>query len=99
MNLYGTNLRNLDSQLITIYPGQFTTVINNTKDRSIVNLSWKIAEYADMRKAAEWSDKIWEPVDILGVDNISHEGIVIRFLVKTIPSQQWAAARTLRFQL
>ncbi|AMW28962.1 mechanosensitive ion channel family protein [Arthrospira platensis] len=113
MNLYCTNLRNLDGQLITIPHGQVATVINNTKDWSRVNLGLKIAWDADIRKAmeiilkvcqkmqneAEWSDKILEPVDILGVDDISHEGIVIRFLVKTIPSQQWAAARTLRFRL
>lgn len=113
MNLYCTNLRNLDGQLITIPHGQITTVINNTKDWSRVNLGLKIAWDADIRKAmeiilkvcqkmqneAEWSDKILEPAEILGVDDISHEGIVIRFLVKTIPSQQWAAARTLRLRL
>lgn len=113
MNLYITNLRNLDGQLITIPNGQINTVINNTKDWSRVNLGLTISWDADIKKAMEiilkvchamqnepeWSEKILEPVDILGVDDISHQGTVIRFVVKTIPSQQWAVARTLRLRL
>jgi len=113
MNLYVTNLRNLDGQLIAIPNGQISTVINNTKDWSRVNFGLQISWDADIRKAMEiildvsqkmqgepeWKDKILEPLDILGVDEISHEGTVIRFLIKTLPSQQWAVGRTFRLRL
>jgi len=113
MNLYVTNLRNLDGQSIAIPNGKISTVINNTKDWSRVNFGLTISLNADIRKAMEiirdvsqtmqsepeWKDKILEPVDILGVDEISHQGIVIRFLIKTSPSQQWAVGRTFRFRL
>jgi small conductance mechanosensitive channel len=113
MNLYVTNLRNLDGQLIAIPNGQISAVINNTKDWSRVNFGLQISWDADIRKAMEiirdvsqkmqgepeWKDKILEPLDILGVDEISHEGTVIRFLIKTLPSQQWAVGRTFRLRL
>ena len=37
--------------------------------------------------------------EILGIDELSHEGILIRILIKTQPSEQWAIARKFRFQL
>ncbi|MGC9528689.1 MAG: mechanosensitive ion channel family protein [Limnospira sp.] len=113
MNLYVTNLRNLDGQSIAIPNGQISAVINNTKDWSRVNFGLQISWDADIRKTMEiirevsqkmqgepeWKDKILEPLEILGVDDISHEGTVIRFLIKTLPSQQWAVGRTLRLRL
>ncbi|MDJ1170193.1 mechanosensitive ion channel family protein [Roseofilum sp. BLCC_M154] len=113
INLYVTHLRNLDGQLIIIPNGQVSTVINSTKDWSRSNLTIKIALGADLKKAMEiikqvsneleqdeeWKDKILEPVNILGVDDISHEGTIIRFLIKTVPGEQWAVSRTFRLRI
>ncbi|MDB9516702.1 mechanosensitive ion channel family protein [Roseofilum reptotaenium CS-1145] len=113
INLYVTHLRNLDGQLIIIPNGQVSTVINSTKDWSRSNLTIKIALGADLKKAMEtikqvsnelqkdeeWKDKILEPVNILGVDDISHEGSIIRFLIKTVPGEQWAVSRTFRLRI
>ncbi|MDJ1179847.1 mechanosensitive ion channel family protein [Roseofilum sp. BLCC_M91] len=113
INLYVTHLRNLDGQLIIIPNGQVSTVINSTKDWSRSNLTIKIALGADLKKSMEiikqvsneleedeeWKGKILEPVNILGVDDISHEGIIIRFLIKTVPGEQWAVARTFRLRI
>lgn len=113
INLYVTHLRNLDGQLIIIPNGQVSTVTNSTKDWSRSNLTIKIALAADLKKAmeiikqvsndleqdAEWKDKILEPVNILGVDDISHEGTIIRFLIKTVPGEQWAVSRTFRLRI
>ena len=110
MNLFTTGLRNLDGQLIIIPNSLIGTVINMTKDWSRVNFSIKIAYNADVNKAKEilqqiaqqmqkepeWQDKILEPPTILGVDEVSHEGILLRMLIKTAPSQQWALAREFR---
>ncbi len=113
MNLFTTSLRNLDGQLIIIPNSFIGTVINMTKDWSRVNFSIKVAYDTDVNKAKEilqqvadqiqrepeWQDKILEAATILGVDEVSHEGILIRMLIKTAPSQQWAVAREIRIRV
>jgi small conductance mechanosensitive channel len=113
MNLYTTSLRNLDGQLIVLPNGKISTVINMTKEWSRVNLTVEIAWNTDIQKTIkiirevadqmynepQWQEKIMEPATILGVDNISHEGITIRLLIKTQPAQQWATGREFRMRL
>ena len=113
MNLYITSLRNLDGQLIVIPNGEISTVINSSKDWSRVNCGLKVAWDADLKKTLaiiqqvlkqlqsdpQLREKILEPGEILGIDELSHEGILIRILIKTQPSEQWAIARKFRFQL
>ncbi len=110
MNVFVTSLRNLDGQLIAIPNAKISSVINNTKNWSRVNFTIKIAWYEDidqgisimkevsnqMQNEPEWCEKFLEPIDILGVDEVSHEGILIRALIKTQPAQQWAVAREFR---
>ena len=52
-----------------------------------------------MQRESEWQDKILETATILGVDEVSHEGILIRMLIKTAPNQQWAIAREIRLRV
>jgi small conductance mechanosensitive channel len=113
MNLYTTCLRNLDGQLIIIPNGKVATVINMTKEWSRVNFTIEIGWDTDIHKTIkiikqvtdqiykepEWQEKILEPADILGIERVSHEGIMIRLLVKTLPSQQWTLARELRMRI
>ena len=47
----------------------------------------------------QWQEKILEAPEILGIDNISHTGILIRLIIKTQPMQQWSLARELRRRL
>ncbi len=42
---------------------------------------------------------ILEAPEILGIDKISHSGILIRLLIKTQPLQQWPVGRELRRRL
>ncbi len=113
MNLYATSLRNLDGQLIVIPNGQISTVINSSKDWARVNFTVKVAWNADLQKTLEiiqqvmeklqsdpeLQEKILEPGEILGIDEVSHEGILIRLLFKTKPLQQWFVGRQFRIQL
>ncbi len=113
MNLYATSLRNLDGQLIVIPNGKISIVTNSSKDWSRVNCGIKVAWDADLKKTLEiiqqvmekmendpqLQNKILEPGEILGIDEISHDGILIRVLIKTQPLQQWAISREFRFQL
>ncbi|MBF2056446.1 MAG: mechanosensitive ion channel family protein [Cyanobacterium sp. T60_A2020_053] len=113
MNLYATSLRNLDGQLIVIPNGHISTVINMTKNWSRVNFTIEIAWNEDTQKAINlidevaqkmyeeevWQEKILEPADILGIEKVSHDGIMIRLLIKTLPAEQWTVARELRFRV
>lgn len=113
MNLYATSLRNLDGQLIVIPNGHISTVINMTKNWSRVNFTIDIAWNENTQKAINlidevaqkmyeeeiWQEKILEPADILGIEKVSHDGIMIRLLIKTLPAEQWAVARELRFRV
>ncbi|NEQ74279.1 MAG: mechanosensitive ion channel family protein [Okeania sp. SIO2C9] len=113
INLYLTQLRGAEGRLITIPNGSFEVVQNLTKDWSRVDFRVEIAYSADARKALntieevseqmrnepEWQDKILEPAIILGVDNISHTGILIQIWIKTAPIQQFAVGREFRLRI
>ena len=113
MNVYTTSLRNLDGQLIVIPNSKISTVINSSKDWSRVNFAIKVAWDADLKKTIEiiqqvmeqlqsdpeLQEKILEPGEILGIDEVSHEGILIRMLIKTQPKEQWFVGRKLRIRL
>ena len=47
----------------------------------------------------EWRSNILEAPEILGIDEITHHGILIRMLIKVRPLQQWAVAREYRRRL
>ncbi|MGK7877446.1 MAG: hypothetical protein AB4426_30335 [Xenococcaceae cyanobacterium] len=42
---------------------------------------------------------ILEPVDILGIDELSHDGILVHLLIKTGPMQQWLVGREYRLRV
>ena len=113
MNLYITQLRGAEGRLITIPNSQIGIVQNLTKDWSRFDFEIKIALDADVQKALqlieqvgielqedpEWQEKIIEPPIILGVDQISYEGVTIKMWLKTQPIQQWSVGREFRLRL
>ena len=42
---------------------------------------------------------ILEPVDILGIDELSHDGILIHLRIKTLPWKQWPVGREYRLRV
>jgi small conductance mechanosensitive channel len=44
----------------------------------------------------QWRDRIWEFPQVLGIDQFSDRGILIRVWIKTEPLQQWDVAREFR---
>ena len=113
INLFVTSLRNLDGQVIAIPNSKISTVVNNTKEWSRVNFTIKIAWNEDIKKAIdvmiqvanqmqnepEWCSKILDPIEVLGVDEVSHEGILIHVLIRTQPSEHWGIGREFRFRV
>ena len=51
---------------------------------------------AVMQSEPEWGEKFLESAQILGVDEVSHEGILLHLLIKTQPSEQWMIGREFR---
>ncbi len=108
-----TQLRNLDGELITIPNGSIEMVRNLSSDWSRVNYAIEVGYDADVDRALEvieaiaqklyrdpqWQEQILDVPEILGVDNISHRGILIRLLIKTQPLQQWSVGREFRRRL
>ncbi len=108
-----TQIRNLDGELITIPNGSIGTVRNLSSEWSRVNYAVEVSYDADVDRTLEvieitaqqlyqdpqWQEMILEAPEILGIENISHSGILIRLLIKTQPLQQWPVGREFRRRL
>ncbi len=108
-----TQLRNLDGELINIPNRSIEMVRNLSSDWSQVNYAIEISYDADVDLAlkvietvaqklyqdSQWQERILEAPEVLGIDNISHTGILIRVIIKTKPLEQWSVAREFRFRL
>ncbi|MDJ0660028.1 MAG: mechanosensitive ion channel family protein [Crocosphaera sp.] len=113
MNIYITQIRGAEGRLVTIPNSKISIVENLTKDWSRVEFKIEIAYDADVRKALNvisevseemqndptWKDKMIEPAAILGVDDISHQGLLIQVWIKTQAMQQWAVGREYRLRI
>jgi len=108
-----TQIRNGEGRLITIPNSAITVVENLSKDWSRVDLLVTVAYDADVDRAIHliekvgddlshdpnWESKILEPPQVLGVENLSYEGIAIRIWIKTQPLQQLQVGREFRKRL
>lgn len=113
MNLYMTEIRGSEGRLITVPNGQISTVENLTKDWSRVDFTIEIAYNADiqlalklitqvadeMRSDPQWTTKILEPASVLGVDRVTHTGLLIQVWIKTQAMQQWSVGREFRLRV
>lgn len=113
MTLRVTQLRNLDGELISIPNGLIGVIKNLTSSWSRINYTIKVAISEDIGKTMDvismvarqlfadpdWSSRILEPPELLGVDEIDHQGVLIRILIKTKPFEQWPVGREFRRRL
>ena len=113
MNLYNTQIRGAGGSLITIPNGQISLVRNKTKDWSRAEFKIEISTNSDPIKAIQilkevgeelqedpdWKDLILEPANILGVDEVSHQGILIQVWIKTQPMKQFSVCREYRLRV
>jgi len=59
-----------------------------------------IAATADeMAKDDPWDEKLWEPVQILGLESVGPESVIIQTQAKTMPGEAAAVARELRWRI
>lgn len=113
MNLRITQLRNNEGQLITIPNSAISVVQNLSKDWARVDLTLQVSLQADANTAlavlrelaqAFYQDPFWQPKlldrpEILGIDELTHAGMLIRIWIKTRPLEQWVVAREFRRRL
>jgi small conductance mechanosensitive channel len=110
MNLRITQLRDLRGRLITIPNSTITQVQNMTRSWSQVDFSVLISHGTDIDQAIaviqksaqlmleekDWRESIVTSPHVLGIDSVSHSGLLIRVLIRTKPAQQWRVEREFR---
>lgn len=102
------------SQVVHVFPnGTINTLSNMTKEWSAFVLDMGVAYKEDTDRVAEvmkqvgeelrrdpqFSEKILEPLELIGVDNFADSGVVIRVRIKTKPIEQWTVGREYRRRL
>lgn len=108
INLRTTVLRGLDGTVSIIPNGEITRVHVLTKGWSRFVLDVGVAYGANLdqvyavlggvleRYAADHPDIVLEKPELLGVENLGDSSVVVRALIKTVPSKQWECARLVR---
>ncbi len=110
INLRITQLRDAEGRLITIPNSAVDIVANRSSQWSRADLNIPVAYQTDIDRAItvirqvaeditldpDWQERIWEFPSILGVENFSDRGVLIRVWIKTEPLQQWDVAREFR---
>ena len=113
LNLRITQLRNSEGRLITIPNSQMGAVANLTKSWSQVDFKVPVAYDTDtlaaikiiestaleMSQDPKWRWQIIEPPQVLGVDDFSDRGLMVRIYIKTRPLKQFNVAREYRLRL
>lgn len=112
-NLRITQLRNPDGNLITLPNSSIVEVENLSRDWARADFRIEVAYDTDVDLAlsivrdtaeqlaqdSEWQSAIFDTHEFLGVEHLSHHGIIIRIWLKTAPIKQWVVAMELRRRL
>ncbi|WP_016908733.1 mechanosensitive ion channel family protein [Streptomyces xiaopingdaonensis] len=53
----------------------------------------------ELSAESPWDERLWEPVEVLGLDEVTLESMVIRVSVRTMPGQAGSVGRELRFRI
>jgi small conductance mechanosensitive channel len=113
LNLRITQLRNSEGKLITIPNSQIGAVANLTKSWSRVDLDVPVdyntdtlaaikiieATAVEMSQDPQWQWQILETPQMMGIDDFSDRGLLVKVWIKTRPMRQWSVAREYRLRL
>jgi small-conductance mechanosensitive channel len=113
LTLRMVQIRDATGSLVTISHSSATSVVNHSRNWSRVDYAVSIDPAADVERVialirstiaelerdAEWKDAIVDPVEWIGVDGLSRDGIIIRARIKTAPLRQFALQRELNFRI
>lgn len=113
LNLRTTQLRNGEGRLIVLPNSCINRVENLTRSWARVDHTVEVAANTNPRHALEvirrvanevyqdpqWRSLIVDPPEVLGIDEATHAGLLIRTWIKTEPLQQWAVGREFRLRV
>ena len=113
INLRITQIRDAEGRLITIPNSEVKIVANLSSQWSRADLSIPLSYDTNIDRALEiisqtatemsqdntWKEHILEPPEILGVENFSDRGIIVRVWIITEPLKQWDVSREFRRRL
>ena len=107
VSLRTTRLRAVDGTVWHVPNGEIRRVGNKSQLWSRALLDIEVSYATDLERAsaiikaeadAVWNehDEVLEEPELWGVENLGPNGVLIRLVVKTRPSEQWAISRELR---
>lgn len=107
LSLRNTRLRALDGTVWHVPNGEMRAVGNTSQHWSRAVLDVPVASGVDIERAKaviarvaeqvrEHDPSILEPPEVWGVQSFDADGITIRLVIKTTPSQQWNVTRAVR---
>ncbi len=113
LNLRVTQLRNGEGELITIPNSAISDVSNLTRLWSRVDFAIVVDYENDPKQVLEvlrqvsqqmydepfWRDRLPELPEVLGIDDLSHTGMLVRVWIKTAPMEQWSVGREFRLRV
>ncbi|WP_026103931.1 mechanosensitive ion channel family protein [Anabaena sp. PCC 7108] len=113
LNLRMTQVRDAEGRLITIPNSEVKIVANLSSRWSRADLTIPVSYQTNIDEALKlitnvalemnqepfWKRQIVEKPSILGIDNFSDRGLIIRVWIKTQPLKQWDVAREYRRRL
>ncbi|AZQ71623.1 mechanosensitive ion channel family protein [Streptomyces abikoensis] len=53
----------------------------------------------EMQKAEPWTERLWEPVEVLGLNAVYLDSVVVRVSAKTVPGKALSVERELRWRI
>jgi len=107
MTLRTIRLRDFDGT-VHVFPYSEAQVLHNlTKSFSYYVFNLQVSYDSDIDSALaimkrvgaqlqanpDFADKILEPIEVVGVDNLADSGVVLKARIKTLPVQQWSVGR------
>lgn len=113
LNLRVTQLRNGEGQLITIPNSNISNVSNLTRLWSRIDFAIVVAYDNDpihvletlrhvsqqLYSDPEWRTKLLELPEVLGIDDLSRMGMLVRVWIKTLPTERWRVGREFRLRV
>ncbi|BAZ37016.1 hypothetical protein NIES4101_29370 [Calothrix sp. NIES-4101] len=113
LNLRVTQLRDSEGKLITIPNSNITDASNLTRlwsrvdfsilvdygndPQQVINVLSQVSQ--QLYNEPQWRELMPNPPEVLGIDDLSHTGMLMRVWIQTTPMQQWIVGREFRLRV
>lgn len=106
-SLRATKIRRMDGSLATLPNSDIRRVRNHSNEWAQVDYRVRVTYSTNTDRAlasimdeisllqTEWQEKIIEPAEPLGIQELGPDGVELRVLIKTVPLAQWETRRRL----